>query len=170
MQPATCTLGQNDRGLLRATAVTRRVERTPNKSQRTKFSRRSGRDLNSQPLDHESGALTNGPSRSLSDHAVTTNVQPSRSCSWVTRSTVSGHTSACYTVLSSCLTPLSVSRQPLLEAIYVSPLSSGQQSQFPLRGFCPVNNSPLVFTCQCVCVSVCVCVSECECVCVCVCV
>ena len=59
----TCHLHfwQNDRGLLRATAVTRertghriRVS-TQNLLWRRKFSRRSCRDSNSQPFDHESG-------------------------------------------------------------------------------------------------------------------
>ena len=55
---------QNDRGLLRATAVTRgwngqriRVS-TQSCLWRRKFSRRSCRDWNSQPFDHESGAPT----------------------------------------------------------------------------------------------------------------
>ena len=62
----TCQLHlwQNDRGLLRATAVTRgwnghriRVS-TQSYLWRRKFSRRTCRDSNSQPFDHESGALT----------------------------------------------------------------------------------------------------------------
>ena len=59
----------NDRGLLRAIAVTRgwnghriRVS-TQSWLWRRKFSRRSCRDSNSQPFDHESGALTNKLSR-----------------------------------------------------------------------------------------------------------
>ena len=67
----TCHLQfwQNDRGLLRATAVTRawnghriRVS-TQSWLWRRKFFRRSCRDLNSQPFDHEFGALTNKQSR-----------------------------------------------------------------------------------------------------------
>ena len=56
--------GQNDRGLLRATAVTRGWNGYRNESQhrkltwRRKFSRRSCRDSNPRPFDHESGALT----------------------------------------------------------------------------------------------------------------
>ena len=62
----TCHLHfwQNDRGLLRATAVTRgwngyriRVS-TESWPWRRKFSRRSSRDSNPRPFDHESGALT----------------------------------------------------------------------------------------------------------------
>ena len=62
----TCHLRfwQNDRGLLRATAVTRgwngyrnRVS-TENWPWRRKFSRRSNGDSNPRPFDHESGALT----------------------------------------------------------------------------------------------------------------
>ena len=60
----TCHLRfwQNDRGLLRATAVTRGWNGYRNKSQhrkwpwRRKFSRRSSRDSNPRPFDHESGA------------------------------------------------------------------------------------------------------------------
>ena len=61
----TCRLHcrQNDRGLLRATAVTRgwnghqiRVS-TQSSLRRRKFSRRFCRDSNSQPFDHESGAV-----------------------------------------------------------------------------------------------------------------
>ena len=63
----TCHLHfwQNERGLLRATAVSRgwnghriRVS-TQSGLWRSKFSRRSCRDSNSQTFDHESGALTN---------------------------------------------------------------------------------------------------------------
>ena len=62
----TCHLhfGENDRGLLRATAVTRGWNGYRNKSQHRKltlerfFSRRSCRDSNPRPFDHESGALT----------------------------------------------------------------------------------------------------------------
>ena len=58
----TCHLRfwQNDRGLLRATAVTRGWNGYRNKSQHRKFqfSRRSSRDSNPRPFDHESGALT----------------------------------------------------------------------------------------------------------------
>ena len=52
---ATCHLHfwQNDWGLLRATVVRWKVEQTLNR----KFSCCSCQDLNSQPLDHESGAL-----------------------------------------------------------------------------------------------------------------
>ena len=62
----TCHLHfwQNDRDLLRATAVTRggtdpeiRVS-TENRPWRRKFSRRSCRDSNLRPFSHESGALT----------------------------------------------------------------------------------------------------------------
>ena len=60
---------KNDRGLLRATAVTRgwnghrlRVS-TQNWLWKWKLSRRSCRDSNSQPFDHESGAVTNKLSR-----------------------------------------------------------------------------------------------------------
>ena len=62
----TCHLHfwQNDRDLLRATAVTRggtdteiRVS-TESRPWRRKFSRRSCRDLNPGPFSHESGALT----------------------------------------------------------------------------------------------------------------
>ena len=62
----TCHLHfwQNDRDLLRATAVTRggtdteiRVS-TESRPWRRKFSRRSCRDLNPGPSSHESGALT----------------------------------------------------------------------------------------------------------------
>ena len=59
----------DDRSLLRATAVTRgwsghriRVS-TQSYLWRRKFSRRSCRDSNSQPFDHESGALMNKLSR-----------------------------------------------------------------------------------------------------------
>ena len=67
----TCHLSfcQNDRGLLRATAVTGgwnehqiRVSRQ-SELWRRKFSRRSCRDSNSQPFDYESSALTNKLSR-----------------------------------------------------------------------------------------------------------
>ena len=62
----TCHLRfwQNDRGLLRATAVTRGWNGYQNKSQHRKltlekkFSCCSSRDLNPQPFDHECGALT----------------------------------------------------------------------------------------------------------------
>ena len=62
----TCHLHfwQNDRDLLRATAVTRGRNGYRNKSQHRKstlekkFSRRSCRDSNPRPFDHESGALT----------------------------------------------------------------------------------------------------------------
>ena len=62
----TCHLRfwQDDRGLLRATAVTRGWNGYRNKSRteswlwRRKFSRRSSRDSNPRPFDHESGALT----------------------------------------------------------------------------------------------------------------
>ena len=61
----TCHLRfwQNDRGLLRATAVTRGWNGYRNKSTeswpwRRKLSRRSSRDSNPRPFDHESGALT----------------------------------------------------------------------------------------------------------------
>ena len=60
----TCHLHfwQNDRGLLRATAVTRGWNGYRNKSQhrpwRRKFPDRSCRDSNPQPFDHESCALT----------------------------------------------------------------------------------------------------------------
>ena len=55
-------LWQNDRGLLRATAVTRgwteiRVS-TESWPWRRKFSRRSSRDSNPRPFDHEFGPLT----------------------------------------------------------------------------------------------------------------
>ena len=62
----TCHLHfwQNDRGLLRATAITRgrnghriRVS-TQSQLWRKRASRRSCRDSNSEPFDHESGALT----------------------------------------------------------------------------------------------------------------
>ena len=57
---------QNDRGISGATAVTRGWNGYRNKSQhrtedcpwRRKFSRRSCRDSNPRPFDHESGALT----------------------------------------------------------------------------------------------------------------
>ena len=64
----TCHLHswQNDRGLLRATAVTRGWNGYRNKSQHRKstlekekkLSRHSSRDSNPQPFNHESGALT----------------------------------------------------------------------------------------------------------------
>ena len=63
----TCQLRfwQNDRGLLRATAVTRGVGAdteirvsTESWPWRRKLSRRSSRDSNPRPFDHESGALT----------------------------------------------------------------------------------------------------------------
>ena len=62
----TCHLHfwQNDRGLLRATAVTREWNGYRNESAQKvdpgeeKFSRRSCRDSNPRPFDHESGALT----------------------------------------------------------------------------------------------------------------
>ena len=61
----TCHLHfwQNDRDLLRATAVTQGWNRYQNKSTeswpwRRKFSRRSCRDSNSWPFSHKSGALT----------------------------------------------------------------------------------------------------------------
>ena len=66
---------QNDWGLLRATALTRGWNghwikvNTQNWLWRRKFSHRSCRDSNSQPFDHESGALTNKLSRvSNSEH------------------------------------------------------------------------------------------------------
>ena len=68
----TCHLHcwQNVRGLLFSCHCSNTgLERTPNKSQHTKstlekkISRRSSRDSNSQPFDHESGALTNKLSR-----------------------------------------------------------------------------------------------------------
>ena len=63
----TCHLHflHNDWGLLRATVVTRgwngrRIKvSTQSRHWRRKFSRRSCRDSNSQPFDHESRALTN---------------------------------------------------------------------------------------------------------------
>ena len=64
----------NDRSLLRASAVTlgwngHRIKSqhisTQSELWRIKFSRRSCRDSNSQPFDHESGAFTNKPSRLL---------------------------------------------------------------------------------------------------------
>ena len=71
---------RNDRGLLRATAVTRvwsglrkRVS-TQSWLWRRKFSRRSCRDSNPQPFDHESGDLANGLSR-LSSSLVSVYVQ-----------------------------------------------------------------------------------------------
>ena len=58
----TCHLHfwQNDRDLLRATAVTRGWNGYRNKviTNRRKFSRRSRRDSNPRPFNHESGALT----------------------------------------------------------------------------------------------------------------
>ena len=62
----TCHLcfWQNDRGLLRATAVTRGWKGYRNKSQHRKltqekkFSCHSSRDSNLRPFNHESGALT----------------------------------------------------------------------------------------------------------------
>ena len=62
----TCHLHfwQNDRDLLRVTAVTRGWNGYRNKSQHRKltmrrnFSRRSCRDSNPRPFNHESGALT----------------------------------------------------------------------------------------------------------------
>ena len=71
----TCHLHfwQNDRGLLRATAVTRgwnghRIRVcTQSWLWRWKFSRCFCRDSNSQPFDHESGALTNKLSRLRND-------------------------------------------------------------------------------------------------------
>ena len=62
----TCHLHfwRNDRGLLCATAITRGWNGYRNMSQhrklpwRRKFSRRSSRDSNPRPFDHESGALT----------------------------------------------------------------------------------------------------------------
>ena len=57
----TCHLHfwQNDRDFLRATVVTRVWNGYRNKSQhRRKFSRRSSRDSNPRPFNHESGALT----------------------------------------------------------------------------------------------------------------
>ena len=61
----TCHLHfwQNDRGLVRATAVTRGVKRTPNTSQHTKLTldKKTLPPLlpGFEPFDHESGALTN---------------------------------------------------------------------------------------------------------------
>ena len=68
---ATCHLHfwQNDRGLLRATAVTRgwighRIRVSTQRLLRSrKFSRRSCRDSTSRPFDHWSGAPTNKLSR-----------------------------------------------------------------------------------------------------------
>ena len=61
----TCHLHfwQNDLGLLRATAVTRGTDTeirvsTESRPWRRKFSRRSSRDSNPRPFNHESGALT----------------------------------------------------------------------------------------------------------------
>ena len=60
---------QNDRGLLRAAAVTwgwngHRIRVSPQSGfWRRQFSRRFCRDSNSQPFDHESGAVTNKLSR-----------------------------------------------------------------------------------------------------------
>ena len=64
----TCHLHfwQNDRDFLRATVVTRGWNGYRNKSQhrkstlekKRKFSRRSSRDSNPRPFNHESGALT----------------------------------------------------------------------------------------------------------------
>ena len=63
----TCHLHfwQNDRDFLRATVVTRGWNGYRNKSQhrkstleKKKFSRRSSRDSNPRPFNHESGALT----------------------------------------------------------------------------------------------------------------
>ena len=67
----TCHLHfwQNDRGPSRATAITRGLNghrirvSTQSSLCRRKFSRRFCRNSNSQPLDHESGALTNKLSR-----------------------------------------------------------------------------------------------------------
>ena len=66
----TCDLhiGQNDRDLLRATAVTRGWNGYRNKSQHRQLTlekkiRRSCRDSNPRPFNHESGALTTKLSR-----------------------------------------------------------------------------------------------------------
>ena len=74
----TCHLHfwQNDRGLLRATAVTRGWNRhrirvsTQSGLWRINFSRRSCSESNSQPFDHESGALTNKLSLPLTCHVI----------------------------------------------------------------------------------------------------
>ena len=72
----TCHLHfrQNDRGFLRATAVTRgwnghriRVS-TQSYLWRRKFSRRSCRDSNSQPFDHECGALPGSTGKIIEDN------------------------------------------------------------------------------------------------------
>ena len=61
----------NDRGFLRATAVTRRWNghrmrvSTQSEPRRKKFARRFCRDSNSHPFDHESGTLTNKLSSSV---------------------------------------------------------------------------------------------------------
>ena len=76
----TCHLRfwQNDWGLLRATAVTWGWNGYQNKSQhrswpwRRKFSRCSKRDLNPQPFNHKSGALTTELSR-LKEHTSISN-------------------------------------------------------------------------------------------------
>ena len=64
---------QNDRDLLRATAVTRgwngyRNMSTESRSWRRKFSRRSCRDSNPRPFNDESGTLTTEPSSPSHDH------------------------------------------------------------------------------------------------------
>ena len=67
----TCHLPflQNDRGLLHAIAITRgwsrhrKIVSTESQPWRRKFLRHSCRDSNWQPLDHESGTLTNKLSR-----------------------------------------------------------------------------------------------------------
>ena len=62
----TCHLRfwQNDRDLLRATAITRGWNGVSTESRpwRRKFSGRCCRDLNPRPFNHESGALTTKPS------------------------------------------------------------------------------------------------------------
>ena len=75
----TCHLHfwQNDRDFLRATVVTRgwneiRVS-TESRPWRRKFSRRSSRDSNPRPFNHESGALTtelSPPPNDFSDLAI----------------------------------------------------------------------------------------------------
>ena len=72
----TCHLHfwQNDRDLLRATAVTRGWNGYRNKSQhrKSKFSRRSSRDSNPRPFKHESVALTTElfPPPAVSHHCL----------------------------------------------------------------------------------------------------
>ena len=92
----TCHLHflQNDRDLLRATAVTRggtdteiRVS-TESRPCRRHFSRRSCRDSNPRPFNHESGALTTELSSPRNSSVASNNAASDTDCSTIQQQTL----------------------------------------------------------------------------------